>query len=106
MPAEDPSFPPKVRIASYPTQEYLGLIFAYLGEGEPPALPSFPVFEGDGVLGASSYVRPCNYFQNLENGLDNVHVLFVHRGAPGAESAASRSSPKRLGPSVPFLISQ
>src|ERR671926_500887 len=36
MPAEDPSFPPKVQIASYPTQEYLGIIFAYLGEGEPP----------------------------------------------------------------------
>ncbi|HZU05115.1 MAG TPA: Rieske 2Fe-2S domain-containing protein, partial [Chloroflexota bacterium] len=32
MPAEDPSFPPKVRIRSYPTQEYLGLIFAYLGD--------------------------------------------------------------------------
>jgi 5,5'-dehydrodivanillate O-demethylase len=31
MPAEDPSFPPKVRIASYPTQEYLGLVFAYFG---------------------------------------------------------------------------
>src|SRR5256885_1220571 len=30
MPAEDPGFPPKVGIASYPTEEYLGLIFAYL----------------------------------------------------------------------------
>src|SRR5215212_9573565 len=28
QPAEDPSFPPRVRIASYPTEEYLGLIFA------------------------------------------------------------------------------
>ncbi len=31
MPAEDPSFPPKVKIASYPTREYLGLLWAYLG---------------------------------------------------------------------------
>src|SRR3954451_8659959 len=45
MPAEDPSFPPKVKIRSYPVQEYLGLIFAYLGEGEPPALPRFPALE-------------------------------------------------------------
>src|SRR5215831_4552107 len=35
MPAEDPSFPPKVKLRSYPVEEYLGLIFAYLGEGEP-----------------------------------------------------------------------
>src|SRR5262245_30664483 len=28
MPAEDDSFPPKVRVQSYPTVEYLGLIFA------------------------------------------------------------------------------
>ncbi len=96
MPAEDPSFPPKVKIASYPTEEYLGLVFAYLGDGEPPALPRYPDFEDDGVLGTSSYVRPCNYFQNLENGLDNVHVLFVHRDAPGAESYLEQGVPRIL----------
>jgi 5,5'-dehydrodivanillate O-demethylase oxygenase subunit len=77
MPAEDPSFLPKVRIASYPTEEYLGLIFAYLGEGEPPALPRYPDFEEDGILEVSGYLRPCNYFNNVENGLDHLHVSFV-----------------------------
>src|SRR3954471_18262425 len=38
MPAEDASSPPKVRIKSYPTREYAGLIFAYFGEGEPPPM--------------------------------------------------------------------
>jgi 5,5'-dehydrodivanillate O-demethylase len=79
MPAEDASFPPKVQIASYPTQEYLGLIFAYFGDDDPPPLPRYPDFEEDGVLLTSSYPRPCNYFQNIENGLDHVHVTFVHR---------------------------
>ena len=78
MPAEDPSFPPKVKIRSYPCEEYLGLIFAYLGDGEPPILPRYPDFEEEGVLAVSSYLRPCNYFQNIENGLDHVHVTFVH----------------------------
>jgi len=82
MPAEDPSFPPKVKIRSYPTQEYLGFIFAYLGEGEPPPLPRYPMFEGEGVLEATNlYTRACNYFQNLENGIDEVHLAFVHRDA-------------------------
>jgi 5,5'-dehydrodivanillate O-demethylase len=94
MPAEDASFPPKVRIASYPTEEYLGLIFAYLGGDAPPPLPRFPDFEGEGVLGASSYERPCNYFQNLENGLDNVHVLFVHRDAPGSAAYSAGGVPR------------
>jgi nitrite reductase/ring-hydroxylating ferredoxin subunit len=33
QPAEEESFAKKIRIRSYPTEEYLGLIFAYLGEG-------------------------------------------------------------------------
>ncbi len=79
MPAEDPSFPPKVRIASYPVREYLGLLFAYLGEGEPPEFPRYPEFEDfDGVIEIDSYFRRCNYFQNLENALDMSHVGFVH----------------------------
>jgi 5,5'-dehydrodivanillate O-demethylase oxygenase subunit len=78
MPAEEASFPPKVRIRSYPVQEYLGLIFAYLGEGEPPALPRFPALEEPGVLEADRFPRLCNYFNELENGADEVHVHFVH----------------------------
>ena len=38
QPLEDRPFCERVRIRSYPTQEYLGLIFAYLGEGEPPPI--------------------------------------------------------------------
>ncbi|HLH24280.1 MAG TPA: Rieske 2Fe-2S domain-containing protein [Chloroflexota bacterium] len=79
MPAEDPSFPPKVRIKSYPTEEYLGLIFAYLGDDAPPPLPRYPEFEEPGVLTVQVYTMPCNYFNNLDNGPDEVHVCFVHR---------------------------
>jgi 5,5'-dehydrodivanillate O-demethylase len=79
MPAEDASFPPKVKIRSYPTEEYLGLIFAYLGEDEPPPLAHLPELEHEGILLVDSYIRRCNYFQNIENGVDSVHVAFVHR---------------------------
>ena len=79
MPAEDPSFPPKVRIRSYPTQEYLGLVFVYFGDGEPPPLPRFPEMEDEaqGVREAYTYTWPCNYFQSLEN--DPHHGIWVHR---------------------------
>ncbi|HVA88940.1 MAG TPA: Rieske 2Fe-2S domain-containing protein, partial [Chloroflexota bacterium] len=80
MPAEEASFPAKVSIRSYPTEEYLGLIFAYLGEGAPAEFPRFPDFERGGICEPDDYPRACNFFQNLENGVDGVHVAFVHRG--------------------------
>ncbi len=68
------------KIASYPVEEeYLGLIFVYLGEGSAPPLPRYPQFEDEGVLDIEWYSRKCNYFQNLENGVDEAHVYFTHR---------------------------
>src|SRR5947209_963037 len=78
MPAEDPSSPPKVRIRSYPVREYLGLIYAYLGEGAAPELPRFRFLEEEGVLEADRFPRLCNYFNELENAADEVHIHFVH----------------------------
>jgi 5,5'-dehydrodivanillate O-demethylase oxygenase subunit len=79
QPAEDAAFAAKVRIAAYPTEEYLGLVFAYLGEGDAPPLPRFAELEADGVLEWSTYVRLCNYSNNMENNLDQVHIAFAHR---------------------------
>jgi 5,5'-dehydrodivanillate O-demethylase len=85
MPAEDPSFPPKVRIPSYPTQEYLGLIFAYLGEGEAPPLPRFPFMENHdpakAVLCNHVYLKPYNYRNQIENSVDPAHVVYVHHNS-------------------------
>lgn len=78
QPGEDTSFAPKVRIRSYPVQEYLGLVFSYVGEGEPPPLRRFPDFERPGVLEAGPpEVWPCNYFNRIDN--DPGHVPFTHR---------------------------
>jgi 5,5'-dehydrodivanillate O-demethylase len=78
-PAERDGFCNTVAIRSYPTREYLGLIFAYLGEGEPPPFPHYRDLEDDGVLEAKRYRRDCNWFNNMENQCDPVHVAFAHR---------------------------
>src|SRR4029453_17944066 len=83
QPAEPEPFCSRIRIKSYPTREYLGFIFAYLGEGEAPELPQYPDFEGPGTLRVTSYIRECNYFNNIENGIDPAHVPFTHRGTLG-----------------------
>jgi 5,5'-dehydrodivanillate O-demethylase oxygenase subunit len=79
QPAEESRFAAKICIKSYPVREYIGLIFAYLGEGDPPEFPRYPEFENfEGLLEVDSYLRECNFFQNLENALDQSHIGFVH----------------------------
>jgi len=81
-PAEGSRLPDKLGIRSYPVREYLGLIFAFLGQGEPPEFPPHPEFEHfDGLLEIDSYQRRCNYFQNIDNALDHCHLGFVHGSA-------------------------
>jgi 5,5'-dehydrodivanillate O-demethylase oxygenase subunit len=57
QPAEKAGFAGKVRIRSYPVRDYLGLIFAYLGEGEPPEFRRFPELEDSGAASPSIRIR-------------------------------------------------
>jgi 5,5'-dehydrodivanillate O-demethylase len=80
QPAERKSFAHKVKIGRYPVREYLGLVWAYIGEGEPPPPPRWPTLEGTHLKFrfATSELRPYNYFADLENVLDDSHLGFVH----------------------------
>jgi 5,5'-dehydrodivanillate O-demethylase len=79
QPAEPKPFANNIRIPAHPVREYLGLIFAYLGEGEPPPFNQFPKFEDPHhIVDVIRFDRICNYYNNIENSLDNTHVRFVH----------------------------
>jgi len=84
-PAEREGSTANVKIRSYPTQEYKGLIFAFLGDGEAPAFPRYSDLDDDGILEASEYRRDCNFFNNIENQCDPVHVAFTHRASSFTE---------------------
>ena len=84
QPAEPKPFCSKVRkLASYPTREAHGLIFAYLGEGDAPTFRALPGLEEGAregwTVSPSVEMIPCNYFQSSENIMDDVHVNFSHR---------------------------
>ena len=90
MPAEDPSFPPKVKILHYPAIDYGQLIFAYMGEGEPPELSRKTELDREfGVKWASVQVWPCGWFQRIENSLDAVHTSFVHQDSRFGEKLST-----------------
>jgi 5,5'-dehydrodivanillate O-demethylase len=90
QPAERPNFCAKIRTGAYPTREYLGLVFCYFGEGDPPDFPRYPEWERpDIIINDDSYVRACHFFNNLENAADKSHIAFAHRDALGAWDEAT-----------------
>lgn len=81
IPAEKRRRAGVLQIAGYPVHEYGGLIFAYMGEGAAPEfdLPRKHVLEDPSRhLFVQEQVWDCNWFQQVENSLDAVHVSFVH----------------------------
>jgi 5,5'-dehydrodivanillate O-demethylase len=78
QPNEDKPFSHRVKIKTYPSREYVGLIFAYLGEDEPPPFRHYPDFDRPGVVVADApEVLPCTFWNKLDN--DHCHVPWVHR---------------------------
>jgi 5,5'-dehydrodivanillate O-demethylase oxygenase subunit len=79
QPGEGTAFTEKVSIRSYPTEEYLGLVFAYLGEGKGPPLRRYPQFDEPGVLiTLPPESWPSNYYNRLDNDPDMGHVFYTH----------------------------
>ncbi len=87
MPSEpaDSTFKDKVRLASYPTTERGGVIWAYMGP--PETMPSPPDFEWTRAPASHRDVtrtlENCNYLQGLEGGLDTAHGSFLHNNTLG-----------------------
>jgi 5,5'-dehydrodivanillate O-demethylase len=79
QPMEAAGFAKNVRIGGYPTQEYLGFIWVYLGEGEPPEFTRYVEWENARFVKPTIDTRPCNWFQNIENYQDEAHVWFTHK---------------------------
>jgi phenylpropionate dioxygenase-like ring-hydroxylating dioxygenase large terminal subunit len=70
----------KVRQSAYPVVERSGILFAYIGGGEPPAFPNFDCFAAPGEYTfAFKGLFECNWLQALEVGIDPAHASFLHR---------------------------
>jgi nitrite reductase/ring-hydroxylating ferredoxin subunit len=71
---------------AYPTHEFAGLVFAYLGP--PDRRPAFPVYDSYEVAGhqlmpAAKFMLPCNWLQVKDNSMDPVHTAFLHALSSG-----------------------
>jgi phenylpropionate dioxygenase-like ring-hydroxylating dioxygenase large terminal subunit len=81
---------------AYPTHEYGGLVFAYMGP--PNKRPEFPILDTYGTMPNLSGKRllsnvqimwPCNWLQVRENAMDPSHFFYLH-SMPGNVEFAER----------------
>jgi 5,5'-dehydrodivanillate O-demethylase len=85
MPCEPKDSPllHQVKIAGYPAVDRYNIIWAYMGEGEPPELPALDVFvRDDGFKRVTKSYHNCNWLQVAENMVDPLHTTFLHRFSP------------------------
>jgi hypothetical protein len=69
-----------IRQTAYPVVEKSGILFAYLGAGEPPCFPHFDCFTAPAShTFAFKGLIACNWLQSLEVGIDPAHTSFLHR---------------------------
>ncbi len=77
---EQSNFAAKVRIPSYPCEERNGIVFGYLGAGDPPPFPDYDCFTApEEYTFAFKGLWECNWLQGVEGGIDPSHVSFLHR---------------------------
>jgi len=85
---EDSTLKDRLCHGAYPTHEYNGTVFAYMGP--PDQMPPFPLFdsyerEGYRMIPGKKYDYPCNWLQILENAMDPVHTSFLHTIVSGSQ---------------------
>ncbi|HEY6201360.1 MAG TPA: Rieske 2Fe-2S domain-containing protein [Candidatus Binatia bacterium] len=82
QPGEPPesNFKERVRQRAYKVEELGGVVFAYLGPDPAPLLPRWDVLvREDGQRARQGRLVHCNFFQMIENSVDQHHLKWLHR---------------------------
>ena len=85
------TFCERVKHTAYPVESAGGMVFAYMGEGEPPVLPQLECLRAPADhLSMWKFRERCNYLQGLEGDIDPFHLNFLASRAWQAERRAMR----------------
>lgn len=84
---------------AYPTHEYNGLIFVYMGP--PEKKPVFPIFDtynvpGYRLVAGYPHIMPCNWLQLKENAADPMHIPILHQKISGHHFSGYRYDDEQL----------
>jgi phthalate 4,5-dioxygenase len=94
-PSEHERFGAKVKVAKFHVREAGGIVWAFVGEGEPTQFPALPFthLPADHVTILQIPIN-CNWLQAAEGQMDSSHVSNLHR------STLKTSTPNKISPSV------
>ena len=84
----------EIRHLAYPCREAGGVIFTYMGPGEPPLLPNYEFLTVPAKYRTVVKIfHNCNYLQSNEGNIDPVHLSFLHQNLNEAQVARRRIVP-------------
>ena len=76
---EESNFKNKIPAQGYAVREHGGVVWAYMGGGDPPGLPEFEwTMVPEDQRNLSIAQRHCNWLQALEGDIDTSHLFFLH----------------------------
>jgi phthalate 4,5-dioxygenase len=94
MPNEpsESDFRTKVHATAYPTIERAGVVWTYMGSGDPPPLQTQEWMRVPSEnLDVCKHLGEANWLQLLEGGIDTAHSSFLHRSFLRTQTAGSQS---------------
>jgi phthalate 4,5-dioxygenase oxygenase subunit len=84
----------EIRHRAHSCQEAGGVIFTYMGPGEPPLLPNYEFLNVPAEYRTVVKIyEECNYLQGNEGNIDPVHLSFLHQTLNEAQIARRRIVP-------------
>ena len=100
-----------IRHLAYPCEEAGGVIFTYMGLGQPPLLPNYEFLKASpDHLCVNKIFHECNYLQANEGNIDPVHLSYLHRflenreeqyrGVRGADESHYNLVARNLAPTM------
>ena len=83
-----------VKTTAYPVQEYLGMVWAYMGpQPAPPMIHYDTLFRKDGTRKWLIHPRlDANWFQAMENSMDPAHLQVLHQEFIGRGKVAPNTT--------------
>lgn len=85
-----------VKHTAYPIREHYGLYWAYMGPPPAPLLPRYDVAELGPLTVKLTAPFACNWFQVVENNLDQSHVFILHQSTGGGGAKPTNTTRGRI----------
>ena len=98
---EGSTFNEKVHHLAYPCAEVGGIIYAYMGRGEPPPMPAFEFITAPVESRSNAKVLvECNYLQGAEGNFDPTHLSFLHQSTTDDPESAQALNAEDRAPTI------